>query len=324
MNHFNTQHSQAFFILQLGYFKAKQQFFSFTLHQVQNDLDFISTQYFAGKPFTQIVSKPTRLQQQKLILALFEYQLCSIAIKTELQAKVQVLVKRHVAPPYLFRELLSYLEQYRTVIPGYSYFQDLIGKSLVQEKTRLNQVLKTLLTTEQKQPLRNLLTKGEALFHLVHLKQEPKDFNNKQIQQEIAKRGQLLPLYQLAKVLLPPLEISAENIKYYASLVDYYTTYKLARLKGYTTYVYLLCFVYHRYQQLTDNLVDSFIYHVNQYTIAAKAYAKEAVYLEKSSSQGNFKSAGQLLKFFVTPEYSDQQPFGEVRTAAFILLYPIR
>lgn len=320
LNNFNTQHSQAFFILQLGYFKAKQQFFNFTLSQVQEDLAFISTQYFGSKRFASMISKPTRLQQHKLILALFEYQLCSAATKAELQAKVQVLVKRHVAPPYLFRELLSYLEQHRTIIPGYSYFQDLIGKSLIQEKTRLGQVLKTLLTAEQKQQLGNLLTKGEALFHLVRLKQEPKDFNNKQTQQEIAKRGQLLPLYQLAKILLPQLEISAENIKYYASLVDYYTTYKLARLKGYTTYVYLLCFVYHRYQQLTDNLIDSFIYHVNQYTVAAKAYAKEAVYLEKSSSHSNLKPAGRLLKFFVNPEYNDQQLFGEIRTAAFTLL----
>ena len=39
--------------------------------------------------------------------------------------------------------------------------------------------------------------------------------------------GRMRPLYQLARRIVPPLEISNEGIKYYASLVSYYSVFRL-------------------------------------------------------------------------------------------------
>lgn len=77
---------------------------------------------------------------------------------------------------------------------------------------------------------------------------------------------------------LPKLSISNESIKYYASLVSYYSVYNLKRLNVWIVYVYLLCFVSHRYQRMHDNLINTLIYSVRGYSDEAKLAAKERVY----------------------------------------------
>ena len=67
------------FILQLGYFKAKRQFFVFDLQAVTDDAAYIQHRYFPE--VTELsdlaISKPTRLAQQAQILKLLGYQACS-------------------------------------------------------------------------------------------------------------------------------------------------------------------------------------------------------------------------------------------------------
>ena len=64
--------------------------------------------------------------------------------------------------------------------------------------------------------------------------------------------------------------LSNESVKYYASLVQFYTVYKLQRMASPTARLYLLCFAYHRFRQINDNLIDAFIHLVDQYEKQAK------------------------------------------------------
>jgi hypothetical protein len=64
-------------------------------------------------------------------------------------------------------------------------------------------------------------------------------------------------------------------------LVSYYSVHKLKRLKQWLVYLYLLCFVTHRYRRLHDNLINSLLYNTRCYGDEAKAVAKEAVAKEK-------------------------------------------
>jgi len=45
---FANARTRLYFILQLGYFKAKQQFFSFTIHEVIEDAEFVNGMYLNG------------------------------------------------------------------------------------------------------------------------------------------------------------------------------------------------------------------------------------------------------------------------------------
>jgi len=49
---------------------------------------------------------------------------------------------------------------------------------------------------------------------------------------EREKRAKLELLYRIAKTLLPELAISRQNLRYYASLANFYTVYDLRRMPG--------------------------------------------------------------------------------------------
>jgi len=119
---------------------------------------------------------------------------------------------------------------------------------------------------------------------------------------------------------LPELNISGESIKYYASLVSYYSVYKLKRFSEWTAYLYLLCFVYHRYQRLHDNLLNCLIYNVRQYTDEAKAAAKDRVYQLSIENNENLQKAGHVLKLFTDDNIAENTPFCEVQAQAFGIL----
>lgn len=87
-----------------------------------------------------------------------------------------------------------------------------------------------------------------------------------------------------------------------------------------TAYVYLLCFVYHRYQTIGDNLINSLIYHVRRYIDEAKSSAKEQVYRHRIEANENLHKAGLVLKLFTNDRIAESTPFSEVQAKAFSIL----
>jgi hypothetical protein len=240
LDQFRSITASAYFILQLGYFKAKKQFFIFGLQEVSDDVVYILHRYFpdVAKLPAVTISKPTRLAQQAHILQLFDYQTCSQKWKQKLEEKASSLVTIYTKPIYIFKELLNYLEYHQIVVPGYSIMQLIIGKAMTGERKRLEKAVLEGIPEEQRTRLDNLLIAEESLYQLTLLKHEPKDFSCQEVQKEVEKRTLLTDLYKQATQFLPTLHISNENIKYYASLVSYYTVQKLSQLNRLTFPIY--------------------------------------------------------------------------------------
>jgi hypothetical protein len=131
--------SQAYFVLQLGYFKAQSLFFTFDLHEVHEDLHYILGHYFPQHVMTDVnpIDKGTRLKQQRVILALCQYRSCDRAQRQHLEAKARQAARVCAKPIYVFRELLHYLAEEHLVLPGYTFMQDTVGKALTYEQHRL-------------------------------------------------------------------------------------------------------------------------------------------------------------------------------------------
>lgn len=318
---FHSIKSRLYFILQLGYFKSRQQFFIFSTEEVEEDASYLQTTYFPAWTFNHFtVAKVTRLKQQALILDLFHYRYCDAAARQQLEHKAQQVARISSKPIFLFRELLQYLTAQQLVAPGYRVLQEMVGKVLLQEQQRLGRLAQTHLTPAEQTALEALLDNPQGLHELTRLKREPKDFGHREVTQEIARGEQLRPLYKVAQRLLPELEISNENIKYYASLVTYYSIFRLRQLDATLVRVYLLCFAYHRFQKLHDNLIHSFIHHLRRYRQEAKRAAKERVYLAYIEQQRDLPKAGQVLKLFTDERLAPDTPFEEVQAQAFTLL----
>ncbi|HEX9867919.1 MAG TPA: Tn3 family transposase, partial [Candidatus Tectomicrobia bacterium] len=323
LQEFRSVRSQTYFILQLGYFKAKQLFFTFDLHEAEEDVQYVLEQYF---PHGQLddhqgtVNRRTILRQRRFILDLFGYRTCAAEERQQLQTKARQAAKVSSKPIYVFRELIQYLTDQRTVAPGYTILQNTVGQALTYEQNRLSDLVQTQLQDPEPEALQHLLEDSPGLYEITLLKREPKDFSPGEIKREIGRGDQLYQLYQLAKRVLPHLAISNESIKYYASLVTYYSVFRLKQLDKRLVHVYLLCFVYHRYQRLHDNLINSLIHHVRRYSDEAKGVAKEQVYLYRIESNQNLQKAGQVLKLFTDDSIGADTPFQAVQTKAFAIL----
>lgn len=313
--------SRFYFILQLGYFKARHQFFVFSTREVEEDARELQTTSFPDWEFSHFaVTKVTRLKQQRLILDLFHYRFCDAEARQDLERKAQQVARVSSKPVFLFRELLQYLTEQRLVAPGYSSLQKMIGKVLLYEQQRLGRLVQTHLASTDRESLQVLLDNPQGMHEITRLKREPKDFSHHEVAREVHRGEQLLPLYRAAQHLLPLLEISNENIKYYASLVGYYSIFRLRQLDSDLVLVYLLCFVYHRYQKLHDNLIHSFIHHLRRYRQEAILAAKERVYFACLEQQRDLPKAGQVLKLFTDERLTPDTPFQEVQAQAFALL----
>ncbi len=313
--------SQLYAILQLGYFRARHRFFIFPFSAVNADVQYIQSQYF---PTFEIAdyepTKPTRLKHQQIILELCSYQQCDDMARQTLLTKAQQAAKVCSKPIYIFRELLRYLESERLVTPGYSFLQDVIGQAISTEQDRLVTRVKRQLSQTDTDALNQLVENAPGLYEITQLKREPRGFSLSEIKLEISRCEQIQGLYKLTKTLLPALDISRESIKYYASLVNYYSVFRLKQLSQDVVHVYLLCFVHHRYQRAHDNLLNSLIHKVKQYVEDSKVAAKERVYEYRVEGNQNLQKAGQILKFFTTNDIDETTPFREVQAKAFEIL----
>ena len=313
-------------VLQCGYFKAKRRFFVYERDEVLDDLRYIIQQYFPDRDLGEVraLSKPTRLEQQQIILHLFDYRLCYSTTKEDLKNRAQRVAMLSTQPIYILREILQHLNQQRVVIPGYTFLQDLVGRAVTIERQRIARLLDEALTSEIKEKLEALLQADEGMYRITLLKHEPKDFSHKQLRQEVERRQIFRPLYEFASTFLATTGLSSESVKYYASLVQFYTVYKLQRTDAASVRLYLLCFAYHRFRQINDNLVDAFIHLVDHYEQQAKLSAREDVQRARIQASEDLKAAGNVLDLFFDPSIANEVTFATVKEKAFSLLPPER
>ena len=307
--------------LQIGYFKAKHAFFSFSWDEADEDRAFILTRYFNGQVFDlQPVTEHEYYTQRTAIIGLFRYRTWSAEFLPLLADRAAQVAHRDVTLGFIAAELVAFLHEQKIVRPGLTTLQTLISEALSAERKRLSELLDELLDAPAKVALQQLLVREDTLSGLAALKQDAKDFGYRQMVSERKKRMLLELLYRTAKVLLPALSISHQNMNYYASLVNFYTIYDLRRLRPKQTYLYLLCFAWQRYRQLTDNLVDAMGYHMKQAEDETKSKAKKRFSLEQTNRRQETPQVGHLLLMYVDDELADTTPFGSVRERAFAIM----
>ena len=316
----------AHFVLQLGHFKARQQFFVYEQEAVLDYLRHIVERHFPDKDpaLLKMLSKPTRLSQQQIILQLTRYRFCDDAAQKELERKAQRSVRLSSQPVFLLREMLQHLSKERIVAPAYKSLQDMVGQVLSGEQDRIDQMLGRALKPEIEKQLNKLLEADEYLYRVSALRKEPKDFSHKELRREVERRKLFQPLHDFAQTFLEKAGISMDSRKYYASLVKLYTVYRLKRMDPGPARLYLLCFAYYRFRQINDNLIEAFIALVDQYEKESKLAAEQAVQRALGEATGNLQAAGQVLTLFVDPSIPSNAPFSLVKKKAFSLLEPER
>ena len=310
-------HSKVHFILQLGYFKAKFRLFNFSITEVKEDLLYVMHRYFAKEQIpVELPSRNMLAANNNRILGLMDYNNSTKIAVEILTDRMKVLTRNLSKPEIILRELLLYFKQKRVIFPEYSVIQNIIGKEIVLEEKRLQSIINKRVPANIVKLLDNLLEATDISESIVSIKQHPKNFNFKQIQQEVKKHKIYYPLYKFTKYFLPMLEISQENIKYYASLVHYYNKHRLQELPKHLSHLYLLCYAYNRFQLMNDHLIQTLYHYIDLYRADAKKYAEQKVVEIYNNIYKHFKPAGYLLKMFLNPKLS-RLAFKEIQKKAY-------
>ena len=314
--------SQVSFILQLGYFKARQQFFTFTFAEVADDVAAVLVRHVpADSPVTSVApTSPTLANQRDHILELFGYRMCRAAERQQLFAQAQQLARLSTKPIYLFRELLHFLAHYRIVAPAYTVMQDLIGKALSGEQQRVRDILRAQLRPADTDALDQLIAETDGLSLVTQLKHEPSDFRLKVLRAEVGRGETLRSRYHLAMRVVPQLEISPDTVAYYASLVDYYSTHRLQEFDRWLAYLYLLCFVIHRYHRFHDHVLTALMYHVTTFVTEAAEQAKATAATQHLERSADLVKAGGVLQLIVDDAPSPTTTFAQMQAHAFTML----
>ena len=258
--------------------------------------------------------------QRTEIAKLFGYRLWSGTDRPALIETAALLARRDVTPTFVLIEVLAFLNARKIVRPGYTTLQTIISDALTAERGRLEQLIENGLDADTNAALRNLLVREETLSELAALKQDAKNFGYRMMAAERQKRTMLAPMHHAAKHLLPRLGISQQNIEYYASLVHYYTIYDLRRMRPGQSHLYLLCYAWQRYRQLSDNLVEAFDHHLRKIQQETKEAAETAYVQAQAKRQQEAPRVGRVLLLYVDEAVDDVTPFGAVRSQAFAIL----
>lgn len=314
-------HAQIYCILQIGYFKAKHSFFRFDWNEVEDDCAFVLSRYFIGNVFERKpITNHEHYTQRGQIAELFGYRLWTSDFLPLLAHQVESIVRRDVSPGFIAAELLLWLNEHKIIRPGYTTLQELISETLSAERRRLSGLLAEILDDEAKAKLDQLLVRDDTLSQLAALKQDAKNFGWRQMTREREKRAMLEPLHRIAKALLPKLDVSQQNLLYYASLANFYTVHDLRNLKPEQTYLYLLCYAWQRYRQFTDNLVDAMAFHMKQLEDESSAVAKQSFAAVQGQRRQETQQVGRLLLLYVDDTVADATPFGNVRQRAYKIM----
>ena len=310
---------QIYCLLQIGYFKAKQAFFRFSLDDVPpEDIAFLLQRYFPGQELVERrVSDNECYTPRREIAALFGCRLWSDGDLPGLLEKATLLARTDVTARFLLTELMVFLNGKHIVRPGYTTLQNIISNALSAERQRLERLVDVALDDAARTALQKLLVREDTLSELSSIQQDAKHFGYRMMVLERQKRATLAPLYVIAKALLPSLGISQLNIAYYASLANYYTIYDLRRFKPGQSYLYLLCYAWQRYRLLSDNLVYALGYHMKQLEDASKESAQKQAAQTQAEKDKEAPQVGRLVLLYVDDTLEDPTPFGLVRRQAF-------
>jgi TnpA family transposase len=325
LTQFSNTKTRIFFILQLGYFKARQQFFNFSLEDVSNDVQFIANIYYSDLSsilLTGRISRDYIRRQRQVILSLFDYCAWISDLVQEIQIHIGDLLRYYPKGHSAFRQLLAYFDRRKIIIPSYTTFQDIFSQAFSDEDKRLKAVI-TLVPESIAEQLTALIKRDDGITALNIIRADQKDFQYTAVKTEVEKALRLENLYTFTKGFIPSLNLSKNAVRYYADITEQYTASRLRKLSKQQQWLHTLCFVHHRYQQIMDNLIVSFSYHTRAIMDAGKTYASIAHMEHSSGVVTDFPKLAKFLKWFpdrnpnLTPEELNEIAYSILPKAQF-------
>ncbi len=314
----STIESKVYFVLLLGYFKARTIFYKISFRKSHRDITYIKKFIFSDNISTaelpNINIRTTNRIKNKI------YKLFNIGTETKqnklICKKIGDLAKYNIVPANIFKDLLSYMQDSNIPMPAYATIQTLIGEALSKEERRLTNIIDEHLPRHAIKTINNLLTATEGLYPITALKSDPKNFRTQELRGELDKHHKCSKLFIACKNIIPKFDISNNNISYYSSLAMYYNAFRLRRFPKNKCQLYIICFVFRQFYKINNNLIEGFIHYVRTYDQKAEEYAKDEVYNSKAIINQYQPEVGKVLGMFGNNKL-DHYRFRKIKQKAF-------
>ncbi len=137
--------SKVFLILQMGYFKAIQQFYKFSLDEVKVDVNFILKKHYSSEKIRRIsgaIWKENYGEQKFDVLKMYGYREWSDALKEAIIDRLEKLIRLHPKGNDTLRELFIFLENEKITFLSYRTIQDLFTQVFKTERDRLEKIVR--------------------------------------------------------------------------------------------------------------------------------------------------------------------------------------
>jgi len=301
MEIFKSDRTKIYFLLTLGYFRAKGCFVEFTIQSVLLDLQYVAEMYFKGEKISKKL--PDFRQRNRIQQKILDHEKSlrwTSQVYQELKPLLSQLVQRHPKARPLTKAFLDHLSRRKITLPAYSSLQRVITDTLSLERQRLLHLCKKGLKAQDQLFIQNLLKEESSFSPLAVIKHDVKDFSYTELCKEVKKQESLKALFQVALPLLSKSVLPKKTIEYYGSLVNFYSLYKLKRMPKHQAHWYLLCYSFIRYQKVNDNLVQFFKHYVTTFDEESKKYGEEKLQEELLKMEALLVKTGKFLQLFTT------------------------
>ncbi|MFT3931059.1 MAG: Tn3 family transposase [Spongiibacteraceae bacterium] len=316
----NDAITNAYRILLLGYFKYKPVVLNPTVAEVKTDLVYIRNKYQIPVKLTHAeLSSTQKSRIYASILGFYGHEIYDDA-KHQLTDFVRRLSAQIVEPREVFDSCIHHLAEKKVAIPAYSTLQKIISAGLQSEERALEEKILFFLGDSDVETLKQMAYAEEKKPLITQIKKLPKSFQKKEIYAEIEVFEKISEVFPNICASVEALGLSKKNIDYFAYLVTYYSISRLRRLSAGAFALYLSCFLYQRYFQISDILIQGFIYHVRKLEDEAEIYGKDKQFNELKNMDEKYKKASPLIDIFYDGKIKGRTAFSVAQKKAYEIL----
>ncbi len=302
---FRTPTTKVGFILQLGYFKAVNKFFSpsrfyqrdihFIVRKIDISLDDINLSQYTGTT----LKRHREIVLEKLGVRKFDEPAKDLLLKEALS-----LCSKQIKPRLIFMSLVDFLRGKKVEIPNYNTFAEIISDALRDFEKFLITTIEKRLSIEDKQLLDELLKFGEEYleggkqdarikrYKITLLKKTNQSTRPSRIKENIRDLQCIQSLFQKIEPVIEGLNLSSELIQYYAQVVIKSRGFQMSRQEN-RRYLLLMAFIAYQYYWLNDILIEVLMQSVQTVLNTSEREHKENFYNER---KGKYQSLNNLAK----------------------------
>lgn len=313
--------NQVCFLIQLGYFRATNRFFTNQFHS--QDVDYVTLQLGieAKSADLSLYKESTARRHRQLILEYVGYQPFDELSRQQLADHLLPMIRSQLRPKLLYWEAVRFLSEYHTEIPSSGVLSQVVLSFVNTHQQQLIAQVEQTLSSSNQQVLDQLLEldrnsdssemKRLQRVKLTLLKRFSHSTKTSKIKMNLEDLVTIRGLFHRLQPTIQALDLTPDGLRYYAHSVIRSEIFQISRRKDPDRHLHLLCFVAHQYFLLHDLLLDTLLKVVQ---VAQNTCQREHRNLYYEQRKQHKRLTQQVLE---TVEQDFHAPLARIKHIAF-------